>query len=406
MSVDVRPCTSAEEAADAIGVISQYFGMERSVEGAERFLSWIELDRVLGAWEGDRIVGGAGAFSFDVSVPGGNRVPAAGVSVIGVEPTDRRRGVLTAMMRAQLDDAHRRGESFAYLWASEGTIYGRFGYGLASQAASIALPNERTAFALPFEPRGSVRFVTPEEALDLFPPLYERVRDFRPGMFSRTHAWWEGRRLSDDPARRRPGQGPLKLAVVDLDGQAAGYVAYRISPGIVGGITTAKVIVVELIAPTPEAERELWRFVLSLDWKASVEYDYLPTDNALVLLLAHPRYMKQTLFDSLWVRLVDVGKALESRELADGSAVVLEIGDAFCPWNAGRWKVQAGTVGQTDDAADLSLDVSSLGSVYLGGFSFGDLVRGLRATELREGAAAKADALFRTDAGPWCPEIF
>jgi len=406
MSVDVRPCASTEELADALGVISQYFGMEGSVEGAERFLNWIELDRMHGAWDGDRIVGGAGAFSFDVSVPGGNRVPAAGVTVIGVQPTDRRRGVLTAMMRAQLDDVHRRGEPLAYLWASEATIYGRFGYGFASLNASITLPTEKATFAQPFEARGQARFVTLNEALDLFPPLYERVRDLRPGMPSRTHAWWETRRLSDDPARRRPGQGPMKMAVLDLDGAPAGYVAYRISPGIVGGITTAKVIVVEVIAPTPEAERELWSFVFNLDWKAAVECEFLPVDNALLLTVANPRHLKQTLTDALWVRLVDVGEALKARALMDASPIVLEIEDAFCPWNAGRWKVAPGQAERTDEEADLCLDVSALGSVYLGGFSFSDLVRGLRVTELRPGAAVKADALFRTDARPWCPEIF
>ncbi len=381
MSVDVRPCQSPAELADAISVIGQYFGMERSEEGAERFLNWIELDRMHGAWDGERIVGGAGAFSFDVSVPGGNRVPAAGVTVIGVQPTDRRRGVLTAMMRAQLDDVHRRGEPLAYLWASEATIYGRFGYGFASQNASITLPTERATFAQPFEARGHVRFVTRAEAVELFPPLYERVRDFRPGMSSRTRAWWETRRLADDPARRRPGQGPLKLAALELDGEPEGYVMYWIAPGLEGGITTARAVVVELVAPTPEAERELWRFVFNLDWKATVECEFLPPDNALLLLTAHPRNLKQTTTDALWVRLVDVGEALKARKLHDSPAVVLEIGDAFCPWNHGRWYVEAGRVERTDAEADLSLDVSALGSVYLGGFSFGDLVRGIRATE-------------------------
>ena len=406
MDVDVRPCATTDELADAIAVIGQYFGLERSVENAERFLNWIELDRMHGAWDGDRIVGGAGAFTFDVSVPGGNRVPCAGVSVIGVQPTDRRRGVLAAMMRAQLDDIHRRGEPLAYLWASEGTIYGRFGYGLASQQASIALPKERTAFAQPFEPRGRVRFVTATEALELFPPLYDSVRSIRPGMFSRSRAWWETRRLADDATRRRPGQGPLHLVLLELDGRPAGYAMYRIAPGITNGMTTAKVIVLEVIAPTPEAERELWRFVLDIDWVATIECDYLPTDSALVLLLAEPRRMKQTISDALWVRLVDVGEALKARALAEGPSIVLEIEDAFCPWNAGRWHVEAGNVRRTDEPADLRLDVSSLGSVYLGGFTFGDLVRALRATELRPGAVVRADALFQSGARPWCPEIF
>ena len=219
------------------------------------------------------------------------------------------------MMRAQLDDCHRRGEPLAYLWASEATIYGRFGYGLASQQASIALPKERTAFAQPFEPRGTrqVRRPRPRRS-SCSRRSTSGFATSGPGCSPAARAWWETRRLSDDPARRRPGQGPLHLALLELDGEPAGYAIYRIAPGIASGITTAKVIVVEVIAPTPEAERELWRFVLDIDWIATIEYDYLPPDSALVLLLADPRHMKQTLSDALWVRLVDVGEALEARE--------------------------------------------------------------------------------------------
>jgi predicted acetyltransferase len=181
---------------------------------------------------------------------------------------------------------------------------------------------------------------------------------------------------------------------------------YRIAPGITNGITTSRVIVLEVIAPTPEAERELWRFVLDIDWVATIECDSLPTDSALVLLLAHPRYLKQTLYDAVWVRLVDVGEALRARALTDAPPIVLEVEDAFCPWNAGRWHVEAGDVRRTDGEADLRLDVSALGAVYLGGFTFGNLVQALRATELRPGVAARADKLFGSAARPWCPEIF
>jgi predicted acetyltransferase len=251
-----------------------------------------------------------------------------------------------------------------------------------------------------------MRFVNAEQALELFPPLYEGVRDIRPGMFSRSPAWWETRRLADDASRRRPGHGQLHLALLDVEGKPAGYAMYRMAPGIVNGITTAKVIVLEVIAPTPEAERELWRFMLDIDWVATIECDYLPLDSALVLLLAEPRRMKQAVSDAVWVRLVDIGEALSRRTLLDAPPVVLEIDDAFCAWNAGRWHVQSGKVERTRAEPDLRLDVSALGSVYLGGFTFGDLVRALRAEELSPGAAARADVLFGSGPAPWCPEIF
>src|SRR5947209_14460903 len=146
------------------------------------------------AFEGKEVVGGAGAFTFDFSVPGGS-LPCAGVTVVGVYPTHRRRGVLRGMMDAQLADVHERGEPIAALWSSEETIYGRFGYGLVSWCGQIEIPREWNAFAQPLEGRGRTRFVTPEEARELFPPVYEAVLRRRPGMFARTPEWWELRRL-------------------------------------------------------------------------------------------------------------------------------------------------------------------------------------------------------------------
>src|SRR5512140_1693888 len=159
MDIRVEPCASTEELRDALNAISHYFGQENQLEDAERFAQWLEVDRMHAARDGDAIVGGAGAFTVRMSVPGGASVPAGAVTVVGVLPTHRRRGVLTAMMKAQLEDCRARGESVAYLWASEGTIYGRFGYGLSSRMGVMELAKDRTQFALPFEPRGTVRLL-------------------------------------------------------------------------------------------------------------------------------------------------------------------------------------------------------------------------------------------------------
>src|SRR3954468_18885619 len=186
MEIDVQPCGSTAELRDALNVISHYFGQENKDEDAERFANWIDVDRMHTARENGKIVGGAGAFSFRMSVPGGGSISAGGVAGVGVLPTHRRRGVLSAMMTAQLEDCRARGDDAAYLWASEATIYGRFGYGLASRMGAISLPAERTAFAHLFEPRGTVRIVDAEEAAATFPPLYEQVFAQRPGMNSRS----------------------------------------------------------------------------------------------------------------------------------------------------------------------------------------------------------------------------
>jgi predicted acetyltransferase len=219
MAVDVRPCGSVEELREGLNAINHYFGHRNEPEDAERFAQWIDVERMHVARDGERIVGGAGAFTFGMSVPGGGSVPAAGVTVVGVLPSHRRRGVLTAMMRAQLDDCRARGEALAYLWASEATIYGRFGYGVASRAGSMRLARDRAAFARPFEPRGSARLVELDEAARAFPPLYEQLRAQRPGQFTRTQAWWETRPLAPSPWDPHT---PKNHALLERDGEPAG----------------------------------------------------------------------------------------------------------------------------------------------------------------------------------------
>jgi predicted acetyltransferase len=403
MDIEIRACSSVEELRDALNVISHYFGHENQLEDAERFSKWIEVERMHAAFAGDRIVGGAGAFTFRMSVPGGATIPTAGITVVGVLPTHRRRGVLTSLMKEQLEDSRERGDLAAYLWASEAPIYGRFGYGLASRMGAISLAKDRARFAVPFEPRGTVRLVELEEAARTFPPLHEQVVAQRPGMFVRSQEWWETRKLFDDPARRQGG--PKNLALLELDGKPAGYAIYNVKQDWEAGFSKGTVNIVEVVAPTPEAARELWRWLFDFDWTSQFAADLLPVDHELFLLLAEPRRMQFKVNDGVWVRLIDVGKALSARTY-NGGEIVLDVEDAFLPENAGRWRVTSSGAERTEDAADLRLDVTGVGSVYLGGFTFGELVRGSRAQELTEGAADRADALFRTNIAPWCPEIF
>jgi predicted acetyltransferase len=404
MAIDVRPCDSTAELRDAMNAISHYFGHENGDEDAERFGGWIEVERMHAAREDGKIVGGAGAFTYRMSVPGGGSVSAGGVTVVGVLPTHRRRGVLTAMMKAQLEDCRARGDEVAYLWASEATIYGRFGYGLASRIGAIELARERTRFAQPFQARGTVRLLDLDEAAKAFPPLYDAVFVQRPGMFSRSKAWWETRKLADDPARRRGG--PLNRALLELDGKAAGYALYRVAQEWSGGSSSGTVTIQEVIAPTAEATRELWRWLLDFDWTSKFVADLLPLDHPLFLLLAEPRRMKFQVNDGVWVRILDVQRALSARALTGETAVVLDVRDPFLPETGGRFRITAGGVERTDADAEIALDISALGSAYLGGFTFRELVESSRAEEIVDGAVARADALFATPVEPWCAEIF
>jgi predicted acetyltransferase len=403
MALEVRPCRPEEQLA-GLTPIFHYFGATPKEEYVQRFARLQPPERLHAAFEDGKAVGGAGVFPFRMTVPGA-QVPAAGVTTVGVLPTHRRRGVLTAMMRAQLDDVRERGESIAALWASEDMIYGRYGYGMASLAGGIELARERARFALPSEPVGRMRLVSLEDALEAFPVIYDRVAAATPGMFSRTHDWWEARRLSDPPERREGG-GEHVRALLEIDGEPAGYAIYRIHMRLERGVATGFVNVLESMGVTPAAVREVWRFLLGIDWMATIRADLLPIDHPLSFLLAEPRRLGFRVRDGLWLRLVELGSAFSSRSYAADGAVVFDVADAFCPWNAGSWKLEGGKAARTGEAADLRLDVSALGSVYLGGFTFAQLARAGRVAEVREGAVARADDLFRCARAPWCPEIF
>jgi predicted acetyltransferase len=405
MDVEVRPCASAEEVRHAIAPITTYFGRSAPNQDAmERLTRVLPAERIYGAWEGGRAVGGLGAFPLQQTVPGG-RVPAAGVSIAGVLPTHRRQGILRAMMRALLDAAYARGEPVASLWASEGTIYGRFGFGLASFVAEMDLARERSTFYAPFSTFGRVRLVLLDAAEELVAPIYERVAVETPGMFARSSAWWQARILTD-PEWRRRGSGDLQCAVLEHEGRPKAYALYRINPAFQRGIQTGSVEVIEAVADSPEATCGIWRYLLDIDWMARVKADLLPLDHPLLLLMAEPRRLDFSLRDGLWVRLIDIKTAMSARSYQARGSLVIDVIDEFCPGNAGCWRVGSDGVERTDDAPGLRCDVSALGSVYLGGFTWSQLARALRVQELLPGAIARADAIFQIGKAPWCPEIF
>ena len=402
MAIEFRACRGDELGA-AFAPLWHYFGRSVSDDDVRRLGRILPADRVYAAWDEGVAVGGAGAYAFEMSVPGGASVPTAGVMAVGVLPTHRRRGILTELMRRQLGDVHARGEPLAMLYASEGAIYGRYGYGIASFCGEMQLARERARFHAAFEPRATIRLVGEEEALELFPPIYERVRAQRAGMLSRTREWWEVRRFR--PRLLATG-GENVYAVVELDGEPQAYAIYHLHWAADHGASATTLEVAEALAASPEAMREVWTYLFAVDWIETIAADFLPLDHPLFFLVDEPRRMKFTLGEALWVRLVDVGAALSARSYATAAEVVFDVRDEFCPWNSGRWRLAEGDAERTDADAELALNATELGSVYLGGVTFDQLAGAGRLEELKPGAVARADALFRTPRQPWCPELF
>lgn len=404
MPYRVRACRSTEELGRAVGSIGHYFGWVPTPDDVERFSRLLPPERMHAAFDGGDIVGGAGALPFEMTIPGGP-IPCAGVTVVGVLPTHRRRGLLLRLMRAQLDDLHERGESLAALSSCEPTIYGRLGYGLAALEYRMTLPRTHAALRQALPGRlGGVRLVEHDEAARAFPRIYERVRRTTPGFISRSKDWWELRRLRDD--NRPPGSGPLNRALFELDGRPLGYALYRIADAEEDDGWTRKLRVVEAIGADQVATREVWRFLLEVDWMDEIRAWLLPTDHPLIHLLARPDRLGLRADTGLWARLVDVGAALSSRSSARDGRVAFAVRDAFCPWNEGTWTLADGVAKRSRRSADLVLDISALGAAFLGGFSFAQLARAELVEELRRGGIVRADALLATDRQPWCPEVF
>jgi predicted acetyltransferase len=403
--MQVRPCVDIDEMRAAFAPIWHYFGQNPpSEDGVKHFTRVLPHERVHAGFDGERIVAGAAAFPFDLTIPGG-LVKAAGITVTGVFPTHRRRGYLRALQHSLIGDARVRGEPVAVLWATEDTIYGHFGYGMASMSAEIDVPRDRTK---PFESvvsPGPTRLVPLDEAVPLVAPIYDQVARCTPGMFVRTPEWWQDRVLNDMEWKRRGG-GFMQCVVLEVDGTPAAYALYRMNAFFEHGLQNGNIFVVEAMGASPEATNAIWRYLLDIDWFARVRANLLPLDHPLLLSLADPRRLNFLVREGLWVRLVDVGRALSARGYATADAIVVEVTDEFCPWNAARWRISRGGAKRTTDEADLACDVASLGCVYLGGFTFAQLARSLRMRELRAGAIARADAMFRSDRAPWCPEIF
>ncbi len=312
------------------------------------------------------------------------------------------------MMRRQLDDMHQRGEPLAALYASEAPIYGRFGYGLATYMAEIEIPRSHAAFLEPRSIAGRVVMVDVPAAVDAFTQVWSQAQPTQPGMLTLDARWWRNQ-LADLESTRQ-GFSPQYRVVYELEGKPAGFALYRIkmdwdATGPIGVLR-----VEHLIAASADAYAALWRYVLEVDLIARVTAEGRSVDEPLRFLLADSRQPKTRVDDGIWLRLVDVAKALAGRRYATEGRLVLRVRDAFAPWNDGHYELNGGPTNaaceQCTDDPDLELSAADLAGVYLGGNRFHTLHEAGRIQELHRGALSRADAMFATDRAPWCPSHF
>ncbi|MCB5164356.1 GNAT family N-acetyltransferase [Streptomyces bambusae] len=385
-------------------------GAPEPAEGRELYRDLTEIDRSLAVWDGDDCVGSASAFSFRMAVPGGAVVPAAGVTMVGVAPTHRRRGVLTSMMRRQLDDVRAGGEPLAVLTASDPAIYPRFGYGIGAYGLSMEIDTTRVRVSVP--PGADavrMRLVDPLEALPACERVYAALVPGRPGMPARQPGWERQGLL--DPVSERGGKAPLACVLAEgPDGEVLGYARYQVNPEWERKGSAGSVEVLQLDAVDPAAYAALWRYVCGIDLTWTVRAHRRPADDPVLHLVTDVRRSQLLLRDALHVRLVELGAALEARSYGVPVDVVLDVADEFCPWNGGRWRLSADASGvscvRTGDPADLALSARDLAAVYLGGNSLLSLAAAGRVRELRPGALAVASRAFAGDVAPWLPHGF
>ncbi|NEB81134.1 GNAT family N-acetyltransferase [Streptomyces sp. SID14478] len=416
--IDVRPLTE-DELPEWCRALNTGFLRSPTVspESVARRRAYVDLARTRAAFApaggGTRQVATFRSFAQEMSVPGGASVPTDAITNVTVSSTHRRRGLLSRMMADDLAEAKARGDVAATLIAAEYRIYGRYGFGPGSTTTHWEIDVARAGL----DPRwsgpddgGRIDLADAEEIRKIGPELHERLRARAAGAVTRDAYWWEYH-TGLWPTPEDPWKDPFHAVYRNARGEVDGLVTYRCDdhwndakmPG-----NTATVL--RLAGVTPAAERALWHHVCSVDWVTAVKSGGRAPDDLLPYYLPDPRAARiVTQADFLWVRILDVVRALEARSYGASGELVLEVRDR-AGLAGGRFELTAAPDGATcvpsTASPQLTLDISELGSLWLGEESAVRLAALGRLVEEEAGAATVADALLRTPRRPWCPDVF
>lgn len=372
----------------------------------EELVASLDPHRTVAAFDGLQLVGTIAGHAVELTLPGPRVVPALALADVTVWPTHRRRGVLTAMMRASLDAAYGRGEHLAVLGSSQGALYGRFGFGPATRCASYAVERAGATLLAPIVTPGDagVVLLEPHEAAEALPAVFDHARREQPGEIGREAAWW-------DELLAPPGEADAATRFVagyEQDGTIDGYAVYEVQRA---AGERREVVLDECVTTTGAAYAALFAYLLSIELTDGLRAGTRPVEEPLCHMLADPRALRTLgTRDGTWLRLVDARSALAARRYAAPGRVVLELADPFCPWNAGRVAVEAGRDGvaeveRTSEDPDLAMDAAVLGALYLGGVRTTTMRSAGRVREHVLGAAARFDALLHCDPVPFCTTL-
>jgi len=367
--------------------------------GHDRVRKLIDIGRAWAAFDGPQIVGTAATFDHRIGVPGGTTMQVAGLTMVSVRATHRRRGILRGLIGLHFQEAAARNVAASALWASEAGIYQRFGYGAASHCDALEIQRAHT-LALPTG-TDVVREIDEATARELLPPVYARATADRPGALRRSASWWTHRRFLETPFMRK-GASRRRHVIVRRGDETVGYVVYRQRPKWEADVPAGRIEINELFGIDLTAEVALWRHVCAIDLFPTVTWWNAPTDCPLPWLVADPRRCVRRRSDNLWLRIDDISTAFATRGYSSDGQLRFATGGS-------TWELTAsggtGRCEPTSHAPHIVLHGNALGAMYLGGTSASLLHR----AGLVEGplaAVSLADRLFSSPVAPWCPEIF
>ncbi len=403
MGLELRAITDDEVVAFRAATMTTFGDdHESDPNGPARMRALLPLAQCWAVFDGATIVATAATIDHGVVLPGGGTLPMAGLTNVIVRPTHRRRGLLRQLVAIHLEDARRRGLALSGLWSSEASIYGRFGYGLATESDHLEVADARTL------PLGAARELDVTEWADeararvALPAIYARAIATRPGALVRSEVWWRERRFLEAPYMRA-GASLRRHVIARRGDELVGYLQYRQRNAWTDGVASGKIEIVELIGVDARSEATLWQFALQIDLFPNVTWWNAPVDDVLAWSVADGRQVKRRRVDGLWIRIDDVPAALTARTYAaDGELRLCVDGATFeLVVEGGRAVRCAPSTG----APELELPRATLGALYLGGVPASRLARAALVSGTTE-VLARADRMLTTTIAPWCPELF